>query len=457
MEFNNDINYYELDRSKPPKSKLSKDVSFPGYFETVTSNGIEVIVIEDNSLPVVSVRFVYKSGSYSDNNLPGLSSFTTDMLSKGTDEMSATEIAEKIDFYGASLSYGTDSDANFISAYTLEKYFDEVFKIISSVLTTPSFKDEEIERLRIQKVNSIKSLKDESDYLALRAFKTKVFGASPYALPIEGFESTVNKINRENLVSFYKDNFIPSKLLVAFVGKISPDKAIKYIEESFGHLNNPDSEIEGNFINPVISDKPVVLLSDKNNAVQSTLKIGHLSVSRSEVDFFPAYIMNNILGGSFTSRINYNLREINGFTYGARSYFEFNKFAGDFSVETEVKTGITANAITEILKELKKIRDEKVTDEELTAMKNYITGNFPLQLETPNSIASKVINLKLYNLDKDFYSKYISNINKVTKDEVLESAKKYLHPDRLCFSVCGDVKILENDLKHFGEIEVVTI
>ncbi len=422
MEFNNDLNFYDLDRSKPPKSKHSKDVPFPEFFESKSSNGIDVIVIEDNSLPVISVRFVFKAGSYFDEGKTGLSSFVTDMLSKGTDEMTATEIAEKIDYYGATLSYGTDSDANFISIYTLEKYFDKVFNIVSSILNKPSFKEEEIERLRIQKVNSIKSMKDESDYLSNRAFKSRVYGDSPYAMPVEGLTDSVSKINRDDIYEYYVNNFTPSNLIVAFVGNISPEIAMTYIENNFGSQSTVDiAEIKNAFsFKPIVT--PEVLIVNKKDAVQSSLKIGQLSVSRKEADFFPVYIMNNILGGSFTSRINYNLREKNGFTYGARSYFEFNKFAGDFSVETEVKTGITAAAISEILKELNVMRNEFVTDEELTSMKNYITGNFPLQLETPNSIASKVISLKLYDLENDFYSRYISNVNKVTKEQIKDAA-----------------------------------
>lgn len=457
MNFEN-INEYHLDRSKPPKPGIAKDVRFPDFFETKTASGITVLVIQDSMLPVVNVRFVFKAGSYHDN-IPGLSAFTVDMLSKGTSKMSATDIAAKIDYYGATLSYGSDYDANYVSIYTLKKYFNEVYNITADIINDAVFSDEEIERLRTQKINSILSLKDEGEYLASRAFKKFVYGKNTYSNPIEGDENTLKEINREQLLSFDKNYFRPENLIIAFVGDVSPDEALKYVEklEKGSKWSIDKHEIKTDSRPSINNSQRKVLLVNKRDAVQSSLKLGHISKSRSEVDFFPLTIMNNILGGSFTSRINSNLRERNGYTYGARSYFELKKYAGDFSAETDVKGDITGKAVNEIITEINKMRSEYITDDELSIMKNYITGNFPLQLETPGAIASRVIALKLFGLEDDYYQKYISNVNAVTKEDVKKAAEEYLHPDNLVISIAGNVKELEKQMKQFGDIEVVSI
>jgi zinc protease len=457
MNFEN-INEYHLDRSKPPKPGNPKDVRFPEFFETKTASGITVLVIQDNMLPVVNVRFVFKAGSYHDD-IPGVSAFTVDMLSKGTSKMSATEIASKIDFYGATLSYGSDYDANFVSIYTLKKYFDDVYNITADIINDAVFSNEEIERLRTQKINSILSFKDEGEYLASRAFKKFVYGKNTYANPIEGDENTLKEINRVLLLKFNEKYFTPENLIVAFVGDIEPNEALKYVKRleegnkksKNGSENNNDTKLQ------IANSNPKVLLINKRDAVQSSLKVGHISKSRSDVNFFSLSIMNNILGGSFTSRINSNLRERNGYTYGARSFFELKKYSGDFSVETDVKTDITANAVKEIIFEINRMRNEYISDDELSIMKNYITGNFPLQLETPGAIASRVIALKLFDLEDDYYQKYISNVNAVTKEDVKKAAEEYLRPDNLVLSIAGNVKELEKQMKQFGDIEVVSI
>lgn len=456
MNFEN-INEYHLDRSKPPKPGIPKDVKFPEFFEAKTSSGITVLVIRDSMLPVVNVRFVFKAGSYHDN-IPGLSAFTVDMLSKGTSKMSATEIAAKIDFYGATLSYGSDYDANYVSIYTLKKYFDEVYDITTDVINNAVFSNEEIDRLRTQKINSILSFKDEGEYLASRAFKKFVYSGNTYANPIEGDENTLKEINREQILKFNENYFRPENLIVAFVGDVTPEEALKHVEKlERGQTSNFNRNTKADSQFTVDNSHSRILLVNKRDAVQSSLKLGHISKSRSDVNFFPLTIMNNILGGSFTSRINSNLRERNGYTYGARSFFELKKYSGDFSVETDVKGDITANAVNEIITEINRMRNEYIADDELSIMKNYITGNFPLQLETPGAIASRVIALKLFGLEDDYYQKYISNVNAVTKEDVKKAAEEYLHPDNLVISIAGNVKELESQMKQFGDIEVVSI
>lgn len=446
-----------LDRTKPPKSGKPKDMKFPGFFEAKTSNGITVLVIEDNRLPLVTSRFVFRTGAAEDffceSKKPGLSSITSELLTKGTINRSATEIANEIDYLGASIGSGCNYDATFVSSYSLKKYFSRVFDIISDVILNPSFSDEEIERVRIQRLNSLLAMTDDGDYLAEKVFIREVYKDFPYELPIDGDEESVKSISRKDILLNYKKIFYPENLIVAFVGDITPDEAISKLNENFAGWENSGLEKTEFPETPSIKSQKVFLI-EKKGAVQSSIKTGHLGIHRSHPDYIPVNVMNTLLGGFFTSRINKNLREINGFTYGARSQFHCCKHSGDFSVMTEVKTDITADTLDEIIKEINDIKNKNVSAEELRDVKNYISGNFPMQLETPNEVATKAIGLKLYELDDDYYSTYLNKVNQLTKEDIKQAAEKYLHPGNLLISIAGDTKALSKSLKKFGDAEV---
>ncbi|MBK8550596.1 MAG: insulinase family protein [Ignavibacteria bacterium] len=459
---NNKINVIEqaqtLDRSVPPGSGKPRDVNFPKFFETRSDNGITVLVIEDKRLPLITSRFVFKSGSYMDyfagENKYGLASMTSELLTKGTSGRSATKIAEETDFLGATISSGCDYDATYVSSYSLKKYFDNIFEIVTDVILDPKFEEEEISRLREQRLNSLLSMTDDGDYLSEKVFKKSVYENNPYAFPVEGNKASIKNLNREDITEFYRRIFNPENLIVAFVGDITPEEAMNKINEKFsGWKNNP--ELETKPLIPAHKEKTKVYLTEKKGAVQSSIKTGHIGISRGNPDFIPVNVMNTMLGGYFTSRINKNLREVNGYTYGARSVFYSNKFSGDFSVMTEVKNNITADTVKEILKEINDIRNDLVSEDELQNVKNYISGSFPLQLETPNAIASKVINLKLYDLEEDYYNTYIQRVNRLSMGEIRDAAVKYLHPEKLVISIAGNVKEIEDDMKVFGEVEIV--
>ncbi|MBK7447713.1 MAG: insulinase family protein [Ignavibacteria bacterium] len=446
-----------LDRSKPPKSGKPKDVNFPKFFETKSSNGITALVIQDKRLPLVTSRFVFKSGAYLDHFMGeskcGLGSLTSEILTKGTESRNASMIAEEIDFLGAGLTSGCSYDATFVSSYSLKKYFDEVFDIMTDVILNPAFHEEELERSSDQRMNSLLSMIDDGDYLADKIFNRHVYWDSPYSYPIEGERASLKNITTGDLRNFYKKVFSPENLIVAFVGDISPDEALQKLENNFSEWNNNYTKAD-EIILPEFNKTPRVFLTDKKGAVQSSLKIGHLGIKRNNPDFITLSVMNTMLGGYFTSRINKNLREVNGYTYGARSVFSCYRYSGDFSVTTEVKTDITSETNKEILKELNEIKNKFVGKEELQNVKNYISGNFPMQLETPNDIASKAISLKLHGLEDDYYNTYIRKVNEITKEDIKEVAEKYLHTDRLIYSISGKSDDLKDKMQQFGEVEI---
>lgn len=444
-----------LDRSKPPKPGPPKDVQFPEYFDTTLPNGVNLLVIENNKIPAVSVRLVFKdAGSYYDGSKYGLASLTAELLTKGTKNRTATKIAEEIDFIGGSINSGSDWDGSYVSLSLLKKHLDTGIAVLADVVLNPVFDEEEVSRVKDQRLSSILQGKDDAGNLSDKMFNKVVFKEYPFAFPSEGTEQSVTALIKTDFEDFYNRKYTANNLIIAFVGNITKEEALEIMEEYFKPLKVQSETTESTINEPEFDKKNAVFIVNKPGAVQSNLRIGHLGISRNNPDFIAVTIMNTVLGGYFGSRINYNLREKNGFTYGARSSFNPRKLGGDFSVDTDVRNDVTDTSVTLIIGELKRIIAEEITDEELQTVKNYMTGVFPLQLETANSVASRVINLKLYDLPKDYYNTYISKINSLTKDDILEAAKKYIHPDKLSIVISGDAGAIKDRMKKFGDVRV---
>ena len=445
-----------LDRTKPPKAGPPKDVQFPDYTDTILPNGINLLVIENDKIPAVSIRLVFKNaGSYFDNGKFGLSSLTAELLTKGTKNRSASEIADEIDFVGGNLNSGSDWDGSYVSLSLLKKHLATGLEVLADVVLNPVFSEEEISRVKEQRISSIIQGKDDAGNLSDKMFNKVLFGSHPYAFPAEGTEESVNNMEKTDFETFYRNHYNPQDLVLAFVGDITKDEAVEIVNRYFNKWDEKPERISDITLYLLNDTKPnSVYIVDKPGAVQSNIRVGHIGISRNNPDFVAVIVMNTILGGYFGSRINYNLREKHGFTYGARSGYNTRIYPGDFSVDTDVRNEVTDTSITIIIEELRKIINEEVTDEEIETVKNYLTGIFPLQLETPNAVASRVINLKLYDLPKNYYSKYISSISSITKQDIMEAARKYLKPDRLYIVVSGDSGALKDKLNKFGPVEV---
>lgn len=452
------FDYVNLDRSKPPVVGEARDFKFPPYHEVTLKNGIRLFIVEDRRLPLITVKFVIKSGACRDlafgADKSGLASITSDLLVKGTDEMNAVQIAEKIDFHGASVSNGCDYDASSLVLTSLSRYFPELFYIASDLVLKPVFFEEEIVREKQQIKNSLLSCLDEGSFLSERAFKRNVYPDSPYGFNVEGNITTIEGINRENIFAYHTKYYSPENLIVTIVGDISREDAVSLVKSKFDDWKNVSGVEEQKFTGTLNKGIKVVAV-EKKGAVQSDILVGHLSVKRNNPDYIPMAVMNTLLGGFFTSRINKNLREVNGYTYGARSYFNFRKYLGDFCVETNVENSLTYKAVKEIIFELDKLKNENISDAELDSVKKYLTGSFPLQLETPNAIANKIINLELFDIEKDFYDTFMSKVNSVTVNDVRNAAEKYLHPDSLVISVAGNTEIIKQTMEQIAEVEVI--
>jgi zinc protease len=440
--------------SAPPIPGVPKATTFPQYFNTTFANGLRLIVIEHRALPIISLRLVINSGSMYDGNLPGLASMTGELLTNGTTSRTATQIAEQIDFVGGQLAAGSDWDASFVTVNVLRKHIETGLRIMEDVTLHPSFPPEEFDRLKNQRMAMLLQRYSDPEFLADRAFAETVYAGHPYAQQTIGTRQSLASVQNADCIRFHSTTFVPTDAILAVVGDISPEEAMDNVQMMFGQWPRGDvpirhsPEIQStNGIRIVVVDKP--------GAVQSAIRIGHSGIARRNDDYIRVSVLNTLFGGYFQSRINQNLRETHGYTYGAHSSFDARKFEGPFIISTDVRNEVTAPAVAEILYEMQRICDTQVGESELSTVKSYILGSFPLQIETPSQIASRAITIELYDLSKSYYSTFNDNVAAITTTDVHTMARKYFHPNALAIIIAGNAEEIAPSLAQFGPVTVI--
>jgi zinc protease len=442
-----------LDRSKPPKPGTASPVSFPKFFTKKIANGFKFFVVENHILPIVSMGFVVRGGSTFDGNLPGLASMTSELITKGTTNRTANEIAEEIDFVGGSLSSNSSWDGSEVFIAVLRNHLSTGIDLLQDIVLHPTFPNDEIERVKIQRIASIQQLKADPGYLAETRFTSVVFGKHPYGNPTSGTEESLKAMKQEDLIAFQKAFFTPDNSFMVFAGDITPKEAEKYVLRHFGKWKGRSKSFS---IPLTVSDHTngKVVIVDRPDAVQSSLRIGGVGIARNDRNFLKTFVMNTLLGGYFSSRINMNLREQHGYTYGGRSVFDARTLPGLFAVSADVRNEVTGETIAEVLKELNRMRETLPSKDELGMVKKYLEGLFPIQLETPQQVARRVIALELYHLPKDYYKAYKENIHKITAKDIRAAAAKYI-PEKLAIVLSGNSKEISPALNKFGRLEIL--
>lgn len=432
-----------------------EEIKLPPMKSKTLSNGLEILIIEHHELPIVAFRLVLKTGTaYDPKGQAGLANLTADLLRKGTDTHSATEIAETIDFVGGSLGAGADRDMTYVTCKVLTKYFDTGLDLLADVILNPTFGQEEIDRLKSQTTSSIIQQKDDPNVVVGWEFNRQLFGEHPFANPPVGTVKSLDSLNRDDIVRFHKEFYRPNNAILCVVGDVKPKEVFKKVEKKLSDWKRGRVPALSFPPPPPLSGYRIVLV-DKPDLTQSNIKFGHLGVDRSNPDYFPLVLMNYILGGSFVSRLNNVVRVEKGLTYGIWSRFEMNKEPGAFVVTTFTRNDSTLNAIKASLAELSRIREQGITEEELKEAKAFYRGYFPLRFETPEQIATRVLETKLYGLGKNYLQDYVKNIDKVTIEEVDQAAKRYLGPDNLVFVVVSKAEEVKADLQKLATVQVV--
>lgn len=447
------------DRSAAPKPGAAPKFTAPPIQKRTLANGLPVWIVELHRVPIAHATLVVRTGSSADPDQKlGVASLTAQMLDEGAGKRGALEIADAVDHLGASLSTSSSFDASYVDLHLPVARLSEGLSIMSDVVQRPTFPDAELKRLRDELLTSFIQAQDNPAALIGFAFPRIVFGTQHrYGSPSSGTPASVKGLSVADLRQFHARHYVPSKSLLIVTGDVTPAGVLPLLESSFGSWKGTSAADTRVADAPQLQTRQVYLI-DKPGAAQSQIRIGWVGVARSTPDFFAIRVLNTILGGAFTSRLNTNLREVHGYAYGASSAFDMRVSAGPFFAAAGVQTDKTAESLQEFFKELEGIR-KPVPQDELEKAKNYLTLQIPRSFETTGAIASSLANLFVYGLPEDYYSTYGARIRAVTAADVQRVAERYIQPGKLAVVVVGDRKAIESKMAalNLGPLKVVPV
>lgn len=429
-------------------------LTLPSIQRRKLSNGLEVLVVEHHELPIVTMDLALKSGSASDPaDRAGLAAITATLLDRGTSKRTALELASDLQSIGASLNANAGWDGTNISLVTLKRHLDKALDIYSDAILRPAFSDAEVSRLKNQRLGQLAQSRDNASQIAVVVYPAILYGAShPYGHPAAGNEASVRALTGTDVRNFYTTYFVPNNATLIVVGDVRPDEIAAGLEGAFASWKAATVP-EGQMAAAPMRNHAQIYLVDRPGAAQSVLNIGSVGVARSTPDYYALQVLNAILGGQFVSRVNLNLREDKGYTYGARTSFDFRRAAGPFTASAGVQTAVTKQSVSEFLKELRGIRgDIPITDAELTAAKQALVLAYPRGFETPAQIAARLSDVVQYGLPDNYFNNYISNISNVTAADVNRVARATIDPANLAILVVGDRKVIEPGLRSLDGI-----
>jgi zinc protease len=410
----------------------------PKVEESTLPNGATLLISEQHNLPMVVVNVIIDAGARRDpTNLAGLANLTAQLLSEGTTTRSAAEIKEAIDFIGASLDAGASTDHASISLQVLREDLDVALELVVDVLLHPAFRSDELERRREAVLASIRAARDNPSEVAQRAFRRALYGSEPYGHAVAGEEETVPRIRRSDVEEFYRQFYRPEGAAVIVVGDIAAAEAREKVEKALHDWRGSSGSA---FVYPTQARPDVRTVRIDKPVSQASIILGHRGVARDTPDFEAISVMNYILGlGGFSSRLMESIRTKAGLAYSVTSYFVLNKAPGSFRVEMQTKNESASDAIRLARAEVERIRTEPVSDEELNDAIRYLTGSYPLRLDSNSNILEYIGQTWLYDLGFDYADRYIERVKAVTKEDVLRVAKQYLHPDEFVEVIVADL------------------
>jgi zinc protease len=448
------------DRSHPPQPGPPPPLQLPAIQKLKLSNGLPVWIVELHEVPVAQVNLVVLSGTANDPpGKYGVASLTAAMLEEGAGSRSALEIADAIDYLGADLGAASSSDSSAVRLHVPVARLADALPIMADVALRPTFPRDELERQRQQRLTSLLQGRDDPPTISSVAFSRILYGkAHRYGTPQMGTAETIKTFTPDDLRAFYIAAFRPENATLIAIGDLTADKALPMFEKNFGTWKASGSAAAEKL--PAVEQAATrqIYLVDKPGAPQSQIRIGWVGVPRSTPDYFPITVLNTILGGSFSSRLNNNLREVHGYAYGAGSAFDMRAAAGPFYASAGVQTDKTAEALKEFFNELAAIR-KPVPPDELARAKSYVALRFPSAFETTGDISRRLEDMLVYHLPDEYFAKYVQNIQAVGAADVQRVAEKYIQPDHFAVVVVGDLKAIEPGVRalNLGPGKVMTI
>jgi zinc protease len=441
-------------RREPPAPLAPRPLNLPVPEETALANGLRVIFLENPRLPLVTYRLAFRTGDAHDPpGLPGLTDVLTGMLNEGTTTRTSRQIADASARIGATLGAGASSDHTTVAATALAQFGYEILELMADIVLRPSFPADELELTKQNALQNLIAQRGQPSFLANEQLARVIYGEHPYSV-VSATPESINAISQAELVEFHRRRFVPNNAVLVVGGDFRREAMLARLEELFGAWQ-PGEPAASNFPAPPARTGRTLYLVDRPGSAQSNIVIANLAITRTDPDYFPVLVMHTVLGANASSRIFMNLREDKGYTYGAYTSLDARRTSGSFRATAEVRTPVTGESLKEFFYELERIREEVVTEKELQDAKSYLTGIFPIRLETLDGLIDQLIQIRMYELPADYLQTYRERINAVTREEVQRVARQFVTPDRAAIVIVGDADALTDDLKDYAdEIEI---
>lgn len=440
-------------KQTPPPPKAAKEIRFPAFEERALPNGLRMVVVEQHETPSVSLRLVVPGGKvYAPPAQAGLADATATLLREGTASRSSQQIAEAIDSVGGTLFTGATLESAFVVVQATSDQLDLALDLAADVTLRPSFPAEELERWRSQALSGLQIQEADPDYLANAVFDQAVFGGHPYGQPASGTPESVQALQRDDLVAFHRRQYVPNEAILAIVGDVKTAEAFAKAERFFGGWKRG----EATRIPPVeAAPQRRIVVIDKPDAVQTQIRVGQIGLAYRDPDHFAAQVYDAVVGSSTNSRLYEEVRRKRGLSYGAYTDLRLPTQPGYFQATTYTKTESTTETLGLVLEVLEGMR-KGIPAAELAERKTYLTGAFPLEIETPEGIAAKVVEALKFGYDREFLETYRDRLDAVTAEQLKAFAEKRIHPDRMLIVLVGNVSAFGPEIeKRFGKFEVI--
>ncbi len=440
-----------MDRDAPPPAGPIRPFAFPAVAAERLGNGLEVRLVSGVPLPVVTAMMVLRAGeTAAPPGREGLAVLAGDALEGGTTRLSSRGLARALEDIGASFGTATGWDSTTVAVSCLAEHLPDAMPLLAEMTRSPAFAEEEFERYRAQRQATAAQRRMDPAALAADAHARLVFAeGGTYARPVGGTETSIGRIATGDARDFVAARYGPSEAALVMVGDVAEEEALALAEAGFGDW----AAEAGAAPEPVASPRQVdrvVNVVHRPGSVQSRIRVGHIGVARSVEDHFALIVLNLVLGGSFSSRLNLCLRERHGFTYGVRSSFAPRRGPGPFAVSTAVENGVTGAAVGEIFREIEGLVEGGPTRDEVEAATSYLAGVFPLGLETTGQIASRIAQTIIYDLPGDYYRSYRDRVREVTAEDAARAARRHVRPGELCTVVVGNADDVVPQLEGLG-------
>ena len=445
--------------NRAPVSKEILKVKLPRPIETVLPNGIDVMILEDHRFPLVTVQFEINGAGplYEPASQPGLAGATARLLDQGTKTRTSQEIAEQIDSLGAKLgaSAGFGSGTATVSASGLSDTFEQWFALTTDVLLHPSFPADELAQYQARTKPTLLQQRSQPNFLANQTLSRALYGTYPAAV-VSTTPESLDSFTPAMLADWHDKRYAPQNTILAISGDVRAATLTPKLREWLAEWQRSKASVTFP-PGPAAATKGKVYLVDRPGSVQTTLLMGNLAIERSDPDYPALVVMNEVLGAGSASRLFLNLREEKGYTYGVYSNVIARKYAGPWTAGGDLRTDVTDGAMTEFLRELNRIRDEKVPEAELDAARRSVVARFALSLESPQQLIGYAITRKSYNFPADYWDKYPAQIAAITSDDVQRVAKKYINPATMQVVAVGDASKIKTVLEKYGPVEMVDV